>query len=61
MAIVFALCVVAMFFISTKESQKGVNTNGLEVDTTMFKVTPAFTVGALVITGITAALYTIFW
>lgn len=61
MAIVFVLCVVAMFFISTKESQKGVNTNGLEVDTTMFKVTPAFTVGALVITGITAALYTIFW
>ncbi len=61
MAIVFVLCVVAMFFISTKESRKGVNTNGLEVDTTMFKVTPAFTVGALVITGITAALYTIFW
>jgi SSS family solute:Na+ symporter len=61
MAIVFVLCVVGMFFISKKEAQKGVNTNGLEVDTTMFKVTPAFTVGALIVTGITAALYTIFW
>ncbi|MFP9114031.1 sodium/sugar symporter [Flavobacterium sp. RHBU_3] len=61
MALVFALCVIGMFFISVKENQKGVKTNGLEIDTTMFKVTPAFTVGALIVTGITAALYTIFW
>lgn len=61
MAIVFVLCVVGMFFISQKDAQKGVNTNGLEIDTAMFKVTPAFTVGALIVTGITVALYTIFW
>ncbi|MFP5439335.1 MAG: sodium/sugar symporter [Bacteroidia bacterium] len=61
MAIVFVLCVVGMFFISKKEAQKGVRTHGLEIDTNMFKVTPAFTVGALIVTGITAALYTIFW
>jgi SSS family solute:Na+ symporter len=61
MAIVFAVCVVGMFFISVKENQKGVKTNGLEIDSSMFKVTPAFTVGALIVTGITAALYTIFW
>lgn len=61
MAIVFVLCIIGMFFISKKEQQKGVTTNGLEIDTTMFKVTPTFTVGALIVVGITAALYTIFW
>jgi solute:Na+ symporter, SSS family len=61
MAIVFALCAVGMFFISVKENQKGVKTNGLEIDTAMFKVTPAFMAGSLIIVGIVTALYTIFW
>ena len=61
MAIVFVLCVVGMFFISKKETQKGIQPNGLEIDTTMFKVTPSFMAGSVIVVGITIALYTIFW
>ncbi|POY37469.1 sodium transporter [Solitalea longa] len=34
---------------------------GLEVDTSMFKTTPGFAVGALIIVGLLVALYTIYW
>ncbi|MNS34502.1 Sodium/glucose cotransporter [compost metagenome] len=34
---------------------------GLEVDTTMFKTTTGFAVGALIICGLLVALYTVFW
>jgi SSS family solute:Na+ symporter len=61
MGFVFAICVIGMFIISIYETKKGVKTNGLEIDKTMFKTTPAFTVGMLVIVSILAALYTIFW
>jgi len=50
-----------MYFISIYETKKGVPTNGLEVDKTMFKMSPSFTVGMLVIVAVTAALYTVFW
>jgi SSS family solute:Na+ symporter len=43
------------------ENKKGVQPNGLEVDKTMFKMSPSFTVGALIITAVLAALYTVFW
>ncbi|MCO6147973.1 sodium/sugar symporter [Flavobacterium sp. NRK1] len=61
MGFVFLICVTGMFFISVKESRKGVSPNGLEVDTSMFKVSPGFTVGALIVTAVIAALYTFFW
>lgn len=61
MGFVFLICVIGMYFISTYEVKKGVQTNGLEVDKTMFKMSPGFTVGMLVILSILAALYTIFW
>jgi SSS family solute:Na+ symporter len=61
MGFVFVLCVTGMFFISVKENQKGIQPNGLEVDTTMFKVRPGFAVGSIIITAVIAALYTFFW
>jgi len=61
MGFVFLICVIGMYFISMYETKKGVQTNGLEVDKTMFKMSPSFTVGMLVIVAVTAALYTIFW
>jgi len=61
MLFVFILCVAGMFVISKVDEAKGVKTNGLEVDSSMFKTNNAFTVGALVVCGILAALYTIFW
>lgn len=61
MGFVFLICVIGMYFISMYETKKGVQTNGLEVDKTMFKMSPSFTVGALVIISVLAALYTVFW
>jgi SSS family solute:Na+ symporter len=61
MAIVFVICLIGMYIISMIENASGKRVNSLEVDTKMFKTTTGFAVGALIITGILAALYTVFW
>ncbi len=61
MAIVFLLCVAGMALISFYEIKKGVKPKGLEIDKKMFKMQPAFLVGALIVCGILAALYIRFW
>ena len=61
MGFVFILCVLGMYIISTIENIKGVKTKGLEIDRGMFKLSPSFTVGVLIVCGILTALYTVFW
>jgi SSS family solute:Na+ symporter len=61
MGLVFIFCMLGMFIISKVENAKGIVPNGLEVDKKMFKMDPGFAVGAIIICGILAALYTIFW
>ncbi|TDE30633.1 MULTISPECIES: sodium/sugar symporter [Flavobacterium] len=61
MGFVFLICVIGMYVISIYETQRGVKTNGLDVDKSMFKVSPGFTVGSLIIVAVLAALYTFFW
>ncbi|HAO04318.1 MAG TPA: sodium transporter [Chitinophagaceae bacterium] len=61
MAIVFLLCVTGMALISFYEIKKGIKPQGLEIDKKMFKMQPAFLVGALIVCGILAALYIRFW
>lgn len=61
MSLVFVICVLIMYLISIIENSRGVKTNGLEIDRSMFKVTPGFTAGALIICGLLVALYSIFW
>lgn len=61
MGFVFMICVIGMFFISSYENKKGIQQEGLEVDKTMFKMSPSFIVGSLIVVSIIAALYTIFW
>ncbi|MBB1192471.1 sodium transporter [Flavobacterium sp. SOK18b] len=61
MGFVFLICVVGMYAISMYETARGVKTNGLEIDRTMFKMSPGFTVGMLVVLSLIAAFYTIFW
>jgi SSS family solute:Na+ symporter len=61
MGFVFAICVIGMYLISIYENKNGVKPNGLEVDKTMFRMSPSFTVGMLVIVSLLAALYTLFW
>ncbi|MEC4050033.1 sodium/sugar symporter [Flavobacterium sp. SUN046] len=61
MGFVFLICVIGMFFISQYESKRNVPTKGLEIDRSMFKMSPSFTVGVLIIVSVLAALYTLFW
>ena len=61
MSITFGLIVVVMIAISLSHPKNENNTNVIEVDTAMFKVNPGFLIGSVVITGILAALYTVFW
>ena len=61
MTITFGLIVVVMIAISLSHSKNENNNNAIEVDTAMFKVTPGFLISSVVITGILAALYTVFW
>jgi SSS family solute:Na+ symporter len=61
MEIVFILCVISMVFISKYQTQNGYQPKGLEIERSMFRLTPAFTAGALLIMGILTALYTLYW
>ncbi len=58
---VFIFCLIGMYIISIIENKRGIVPNGLEVDKSMFKTNTSFAIGALLVLGITAALYTIFW
>ena len=60
-AMVFITCLIGMYLISIYENRKGVVPRGLEIDIKMFKLNRSFAVGALLVLGITAALYTLFW
>lgn len=61
MGFVFVISIIGMVLISLVENKRGVLTNGLDVDRKMFKMSPSFAVGALIVCGILAALYTIYW
>jgi len=61
MGIVFVICVIGMWIISTIENNMGVKPKGLEIDTKMFKLNTGFAVGGLIVIGFLVALYTIYW
>ncbi|GEP96492.1 sodium/sugar symporter [Chitinophaga cymbidii] len=58
---VFVIIVALMIVISLLDPKSKNNEKGLEVDASMFKLNTGFAVGAIIICGILAALYTIFW
>lgn len=61
MGFVFIFCMIGMYFISITENRNSTNPKGLEIDSSMFKTTPGFAVGSMLIIGILVALYTAFW
>jgi SSS family solute:Na+ symporter len=61
MGFVFIISIVFMIIISLYENKRGVQPKGLEVDSKMFKMSPGFLAGSLIVCGILTALYTIFW
>jgi solute:Na+ symporter, SSS family len=61
MGYVFLTLVALMVLVSLLDKQGQKNVRSIEVDASMFRMTPAFTVGVLIISGVLAALYTLFW
>ncbi|HMG90803.1 MAG TPA: sodium/sugar symporter [Chryseolinea sp.] len=61
MTITFVIIVIIMFGMSMLWPEQKKDSEQIEIDSQMFKVTPAFTVGSVLIIGILAALYTVFW
>jgi SSS family solute:Na+ symporter len=61
MGFVFIICVIMMIIISLFEASRGVKTNGLEVDSSMFKPQPSFVIGTAIILVVLTALYTVYW
>ncbi|HEY2722806.1 MAG TPA: sodium/solute symporter, partial [Chitinophagaceae bacterium] len=61
MGIVFILCIIGMYIISKIETRKGAHPHGLEIDAKMFKTSTGFAVGSLIIIGLLAALYAVYW
>lgn len=58
MSITFVLIIVVMVVMSLMKKEE---TNEVEIDTSMFRVTPGFAIYSIIILGILTALYTVFW
>lgn len=58
---VYVILVVLMVAVSLIESRKKEETKGLAIDSSMFKVSDSFVVVSVLICGVLAALYTVFW
>ena len=61
MSWVFCIILALMIIVTLSDPKSKNNPQGLEIDRSMFKVTPGFTVASVIILGILAALYTVFW
>ena len=61
MSWVFCIILALMIIVTLSDTKSKNNPQGLEIDRSMFKVTPGFTVASVIILGILAALYTVFW
>ena len=61
MEIDFVVIVLVMMLVSLSRPQKYNDPHTIEVDTSMFKITTGFAIGSVLIMGILAALYTVFW
>jgi SSS family solute:Na+ symporter len=61
MGVVFLVISAGMILISMADSKSKDNPKAIVVDKDLFKTSPAFNIGAMLIAGLIAALYIIFW
>jgi len=61
MTITFFVVAIVMIMISLAKPKPANDTHVIEVDTSMFKVSTGFIIGSVIICGILAALYSVFW
>jgi SSS family solute:Na+ symporter len=61
MGVVFLVIAGLMIVVSLVEGKGKDHPNSIEITRDLFKTSTAFKIGALIMTGITAALYIVFW
>ncbi len=61
MTITFFFVVIVMIVMSLLKPKPATDHHEIEMDASMFKVTTGFVIGSIIICGILAALYTVFW
>ncbi|MBF9254575.1 sodium/sugar symporter [Pontibacter sp. 172403-2] len=61
MGIVFVLLVAIMVILTLLDPKSKHNPKGLDIDASMFKPSLSFVIGAIIICGTLAALYTAYW
>jgi SSS family solute:Na+ symporter len=61
MGFVFVFCILGMVIISLIQASQGVKTNGLEIDSSMFRTNRSFAIGSVLVLAIVTTLYTIYW
>jgi len=61
MGYAFLILVALMVIISLADPKSKNNPKAMEVDISMFKTSQTFAIGALLVVGILAALYIVFW
>lgn len=61
MGFVFLFCIAGMAIINFVQNRRGITGKGLMVDTSMFRVSRGFAIGAMIIVVILATLYTVYW
>lgn len=61
MSITFVSIALIMIVVSLAKPSSENNAHSITLDTKMFKVTPGFIIGSVIICGVLSALYTLFW
>jgi SSS family solute:Na+ symporter len=61
MTIVFVFLVLLMILMSLADTKSKYLQRVIKIDPSMFRSSPAFIVGSVIIVGILSALYTVFW
>jgi len=61
MGFVFIFCILGMILISLVQTSRGVKTNGLEIDSSMFRTNRSFAIGSVIVLIIVTSLYTLYW
>lgn len=61
MTIVFVFLIVLMILISYLDKRSANQPAVIQIDPSMFRTTPSFVIGSVLIMGILTALYTVFW
>jgi SSS family solute:Na+ symporter len=61
MTITFFVVAIVMILISLWKPRPATDHHAIVVDTSLFRVTKGFVIGSVIICGILAALYTVFW